>query len=1711
MDITDNTSLHVCAVHLPEYSSILAERDELHRTAVSELSSAIDAQDSILASRALRRVEQLSDSLISLSPQENAQIIKLCCKMGFQTDWEWLSVWVAGKALKVAARLLTPRTPALTPLISDDISWDKLLSCARAIHVFPDTETSCRTGSDEALRFHAEHLGTLCRRARFYQKKGAAEAVCNELERYILKEKMDHDKMQESHIFLFMLYPGSVVNDDPHIENRLRDWIEAWGRIDNTTEWDAAWFGLVRRLAKTKKADFVPYLSILYGRIYAALKLSANGSLQDQVTSQRFYSAWQSALGRTTCVVKAAKLLIEILHVGDSPKRFEHLMMTVRTFIHPSNQGLHAERLATFLSTLCESFAKRLGNDLNLGINELSQDTKVRFIEAIFPLIEMGLNSKSLSVVSASQAALRHLAWVAPSTLADKTLTEIIRSGLDPANLTRSHQAPAALKALTVLIQPLVYSGGAARAKIIPYLVEFLEQSLPGIDPNDTRKTAITMMMAYSVLSCVPLVDTSNLDRKQILSPTKCSESYAIDVPNSNQGDQNDSDLWEYGSSLTDWGFSFFRRLFTLAQARGKRAKKGMSAQLDIVLDYFYAETSALCLFQMDAASRSRAIQEIAKFLLEEGALPEAQSEALALSRACARADPELALKIFITPLSEQIDEKADSRKVSWALVVLGGLIRFSGGHNLLHFSSTIEAIIYRSFGHKDGDVRKLGAKLIRRYSRALLDTYIIRDIKYEDELLFDQMQGTWGSYDGDWRTVKVSWHLPSKEEIDRATTFLVNLKNKLLAGILESDSKELFHEELTEKERLQHRLFCLSQLIRGTLTHMDLETFALTRLELIAQVLVIFEKLQPTTNTAALKVVIKCLSLLGSFAKGPRGAGAGEYVRAFQMWSAWLREISQSRAHEAGARARYRLEYSESNIGTGAVPALLDRVEPRHVMIGHIETLRQRRIFQTSFIQARSLRSNPELIRPFEQIGDALNQLCFHPFSSVRICAQRHRSFVDSRFPWLGQRRLLELTIPNLGLSSQGIPEFFTGAVYICGSDSNVFSIARKWQLFSKFLVTVVCESGKSIENLPVHRQAKAQERVAKLLHGVLQKWHLYPKSMVPKGEMGQLLLCLSTFGNDSTVHWRRQLGACAVVGILIDPRFENEIPRETVNFIVNMSRCEILPSRTVALSVLRRLLLCGDSVKLLVSYELSNKSTDFWHLAGATLAEDRNSAAAEDQQADWSVGVGEFIKLVRSIVKRPKFPKGRFDPSAPKDFHSPKCDFWAALADLKYSGENTLDTIALPTLRKLAWEGESNKERMIRRMAACELFAGCLSVRPEWSSAFFPILTRTLAELPNASNWCDAVSFIAFFSPDQGAALLQELNKEAERNQASRDNIEPETEGEKERGYAYTSNLLKVIGSLVLDRRNPIPEDLFLRFEKSLLHSYKSVRQSAATGLAAFSVFQLVRHEVAVQAILNAVVKSKDGLEAGLLFVAVICALGESRRLLETLIIPLVGPVVFQAQGHEDVETANLARNVLSIVAHLKCYSVPKQAVELEQIICQQFSKHSEWPKRRSVPVFLRVFHSQHSCLLLGMGAGALVQRTAEELLMDTQAEVRDAARLLLLALLAAAPPESLISARDRYFKMISRPEPSRKKQGVLALTALVEACPYNVPPAVPESLIELSKHVNGVNGAQVRKTLSEFKRTHVDEWTTHKKAFSEEQLNSFEGVLVSPDYYA
>ena len=68
--------------------------------------------------------------------------------------------------------------------------------------------------------------------------------------------------------------------------------------------------------------------------------------------------------------------------------------------------------------------------------------------------------------------------------------------------------------------------------------------------------------------------------------------------------------------------------------------------------------------------------------------------------------------------------------------------------------------------------------------------------------------------------------------------------------------------------------------------------------------------------------------------------------------------------------------------------------------------------------------------------------------------------------------------------------------------------------------------------------------------------------------------------------------------------------------------------------------------------------------------------------------------------------------------------------------------------------------------------------------------------------------------------------------------------------------------------------------------------------------------------------------------------------------------------------------------------------------------------------------------------------------------------------------------------------------------------------MPKFLPEAVAVLSRLMDGPASLQnvIRQTLTDFKRTHQDEWEyKHRVRFTPEQMDALSDVLVSPHYYA
>ena len=124
----------------------------------------------------------------------------------------------------------------------------------------------------------------------------------------------------------------------------------------------------------------------------------------------------------------------------------------------------------------------------------------------------------------------------------------------------------------------------------------------------------------------------------------------------------------------------------------------------------------------------------------------------------------------------------------------------------------------------------------------------------------------------------------------------------------------------------------------------------------------------------------------------------------------------------------------------------------------------------------------------------------------------------------------------------------------------------------------------------------------------------------------------------------------------------------------------------------------------------------------------------------------------------------------------------------------------------------------------------------------------------------------------------------------------------------------------------------------------------------------------------------------------------------------------------------------------------------------------------------------------------------------------EVREATAAVLAGFIRLhGPPERerTLVARARTK---ARPHAERHG-GVLALVALLQLAPYDVPawlPAVVELLASFHAEPQPIKGA-VSQAFADFKRTHQDNWASHRERFTPEQQDLISDMLVSPSFYA
>ncbi|CAJ0904050.1 1258_t:CDS:10 [Entrophospora sp. SA101] len=222
--------------------------------------------------------------------------------------------------------------------------------------------------------------------------------------------------------------------------------------------------------------------------------------------------------------------------------------------------------------------------------------------------------------------------------------------------------------------------------------------------------------------------------------------------------------------------------------------------------------------------------------------------------------------------------------------------------------------------------------------------------------------------------------------------------------------------------------------------------------------------------------------------------------------------------------------------------------------------------------------------------------------------------------------------------------------------------------------------------------------------------------------------------------------------------------------------------------------------------------------------------------------------------------------------------------------------------------------------------------------------------------------------------------------------------------------------------------------------------------------------------------------------------------------LILPLL-PSIFQMQDvNDDQDLQTVSTLVLNIIAS---FPYPPDMVPL---IIDKFleilTESSSWRIRvKALPV-LQIFFFKH-LFMLNKREMIKVMNVVSGMLKDNQIE-EQFSKLLETKI----PPRKKTNQAPRAALPLGFQEAILTRHaGVLGLSCLIDAFPYEVPKWMPDVLVKLANCISDPVPIQttVKKTFADFRRTHQDSWHEDTKQFTEEQLTLLSDILISPSYYA
>uniref|UniRef100_A0A336KJE2 CSON009560 protein n=1 Tax=Culicoides sonorensis TaxID=179676 RepID=A0A336KJE2_CULSO len=368
-----------------------------------------------------------------------------------------------------------------------------------------------------------------------YFPKSATQEILDE----IFPKLQPLDTGKNCNVFEILgIFLGAMVHGH---ELWLKHFIEIWDTYQNPP-WSPDIMMLISCAAVSTigKIDWEPYIPTIFTRILRSIDLPVS------------YKGLKSSRNPQMYTGAIASWIVAVLGPKSSAQKYlNKFMSTIESYLHPANSGkwvmylseILVSLLRTFFDRLiCERYKKHPWKDPVPPEYCLTEKCITEFVECIKPVALQAMFSKMNT--NDICKIFKHLADLRPELIIPEVI-ERVYATMD--SLTEPHKMTAALQCLLSVARALVsdkkYTEG--RTHIIPIFFAML----PGIDPNDIRKTSVTLQFLTSFALSIPIVD--------------CSKAYQY-YPDLTEEERL---LCEQTADLEDFALQFLDRIFVLIEA----------------------------------------------------------------------------------------------------------------------------------------------------------------------------------------------------------------------------------------------------------------------------------------------------------------------------------------------------------------------------------------------------------------------------------------------------------------------------------------------------------------------------------------------------------------------------------------------------------------------------------------------------------------------------------------------------------------------------------------------------------------------------------------------------------------------------------------------------------------------------------------------------------------------------------------------------------------------------------------------------------------------------------------------------------------------------------------------------------------------------------------------------------------------------------------